>query len=490
MSTPCFLAETPRGKSGHCFIAPPGYEQRSEQVASFCRVARRHAIGHNFMAVQHQVKQRTSIGERERSGDEVLLLVGVNIAQLTNGQKQDLVAVLERRLRDFAQLLERIDWDREQQGALVIRQEFAVWVADDRLTDLPVASVDDRPLVTAREEHRGGTQERHKTHGDGQRKYLVPFLLGIVLLTSVTTEVITGWISKGGSTISQAVIHWIGKPPPPPDPERKNFEIALQTLASAYGDTSHEEKLLQALYRRISQGTAPQDTAGGLSTEAMRDALYQQSDIREALDYYRRATSIRDPYMFLAESEIAPELRALLDHEPYTVEMIRDARRLLAHFAAAFVQLQKDATESGVSAAPSDDPFVQVVLQVLSLACRGCKDSDPLLPFFSVQDEDIIRIFRALWLQERVPLRAVLPQRDYPKLYGSEGNLASFLHAIEEYQPKISAKIRENKAQAERQVQNTTTLGQLVKAYNGLEDFFQKLGTPLPPLAVLPPSGP
>lgn len=131
MGAPFLLAETPRGGPfGHRFLVPPGAKLKpTEVVAYFHRAAL--GPGRDFIAVSRQVGQHLPTGA-VREGAETLLLAGLEVKALEQGQVQQLRQLLERLLPELAQLVTAgIDWQKAGPQTLIVRDELAAWLGPE-----------------------------------------------------------------------------------------------------------------------------------------------------------------------------------------------------------------------------------------------------------------------------------------------------------------------------------------------------------------------
>jgi len=123
---PFLIAETPNaGPHGHRFLVPPECDWDDARIAEFIGRGRERAewIGGNYIAVSRRATQHST----GRSADEVLVLVGIDTAKLTNADREQVV----QRLRD---LLAEVDavagahkWNGEQ-GLVVRLPVLGVWL--------------------------------------------------------------------------------------------------------------------------------------------------------------------------------------------------------------------------------------------------------------------------------------------------------------------------------------------------------------------------
>jgi hypothetical protein len=488
MSRPFFIAETPRaGQFGHCFIVPPGSEHASARVADFCRAATQHTAGQNFVAARHRVEQRLTTGV-VRPAVEILVLAGVEYAQLTDAQKQRLGAVLARRLSDLAQLIDRIAWEQERQGMMVTRQELADWVHADRLEDLPLAREHTRPLLAHPHNCSQAPMQlsgRFQRAQDTVSRVLRPSakiaaLLGSVVLVALLIGMMAAWGPKAVERI------WVPSPHrpqlTPSNPEFELFARALNDLAAACGQPS--ETFVAAMYHaRYPLATS------ALSADQMRNELFQNLRVWEVVEQHRRTGEV-NPYMFFDDKDTTKALREYVGNGLSKVEIILPLRRHLAMLGKAFVDFRAKIGEAGVDKLPDDAPFAKFIGYVASLQCTTCGHIEPVSPFFEKPDTEVLSVFRTLLVQERTLLREVLPEQEYRRLYGGEVSLRSVLDVLSTYQKQVSARIAAERDWAEEQSRDNAILVQRTKAYRSLESFLRVLGAKedLPLGTTTPPS--
>jgi hypothetical protein len=125
MSRTQLVAETPRaGKWNHRFIVSSTGDLSDSEVAKVVAAARRNLQGEDYLAVSVKTAQSVS----GRTGDEILVLTGIEVNKLSGTQRQQIMAQLEQRLAELAVLVtEKIDWERAGQSLLVERAELAEW---------------------------------------------------------------------------------------------------------------------------------------------------------------------------------------------------------------------------------------------------------------------------------------------------------------------------------------------------------------------------
>jgi hypothetical protein len=235
-----FAAETPRaGESGHRFIVSPGCSEGSSLVAEFCRNAAKYGAGKNFVGVTQPVVQRLPNGAVRR-GVETLVLVGVDYPRLDNGQKQQLKAILTRRLADLETLVtQRIDWKREGQSLAVTRQEFGNWLREDGLLHFPCAPIATGPL----------TERRRLRISYGLAAVLVVIVLGVGTGQYIFKRTNDSDRVKGGAYTESNK----GKQSTKKN-EETSFNEALQKLAKEIDKPFNEVAL--ALYKGVSPDQA------------------------------------------------------------------------------------------------------------------------------------------------------------------------------------------------------------------------------------------
>ncbi len=125
MSRIQLVAETPRAdKWNHRFIVSSTGDLSESEVAKVVAAARRNLQGEDYLAVSVKTAQSVS----GRTGDEILVLTGIEVNKLSGTQRQQIMAQLEQRLAELAVLVtEKIDWERAGQSLLVERAELVEW---------------------------------------------------------------------------------------------------------------------------------------------------------------------------------------------------------------------------------------------------------------------------------------------------------------------------------------------------------------------------
>jgi len=128
------LALTPRaGTMNHRYLVSPGSGLVEAGAAAEVGEALRNtgeegasAEGPSFLAV---CKRGVLQVEGGRSGDEVLLLGGIETAAL-GARRHEVQERLEHRLDDLSELIGRIEWHRER-GMLIEHTELEEWLWSD-----------------------------------------------------------------------------------------------------------------------------------------------------------------------------------------------------------------------------------------------------------------------------------------------------------------------------------------------------------------------
>ena len=142
------IAHTPRaGRHNHRFLIPPGATLADGVLSDFLAAATgspdlSSAAGGNYLAAVREVEQPTT----GRRGQEVLMLVGVDVARLNPDKRRAVDGSLRDRMGDLEDLIVRtVDWERDWDRLLVERPELAEWLR--RLpSGLPVHRTTARPL--------------------------------------------------------------------------------------------------------------------------------------------------------------------------------------------------------------------------------------------------------------------------------------------------------------------------------------------------------
>lgn len=441
-------------------------------------MATTHDMGANFVAVRRQVEQRLPTGT-VRLGVEILLLAGIDYPQLTPAQKQHLGVILHQRLADLEQLIARIAWAHERQGLRVIREEFTAWVQADHLAELPLAPDWDRPRLEA---PRGQSlppappspiaPRRERGHGRWRRVVMIASLslFGVLMLGGVI-----------GTWFQELQQHW--RPTAPPSQQSpcsglnvRTLECFIQTLQDlAAACQQQPSDFVLALHRALRPYTI---TVPDLAQQ--QRALYADGILQEAvLEQYYRRSKIK-PYIFLKDQHVTAALRDLLREEAEASDLatILTVRNALQHLGRLLAALHTQLVEVEGNKLPQDEPFAKVIRYVQALPCAMCAQIEPTFPFLTKADEEVVGVFHALFLHAESPVRQALPAPTYAQLYGPESSLRSVLLALVAYAPQIHSAIEAARERAEKATQNHEHVirGQRTLAYQGLRDFFDRLG--------------
>jgi hypothetical protein len=171
---PFLIAETPNaGPHGHRFLVPPQCDWDDARTARFVGLGRLHAerIGGNYIAVSRRAPQHST----GRSGDEVLVLVGVDTAKLSIDERDRIVRRLRDLLGDIDAVAARHPWAGEPR-LVVPFPELEVWLE----SGFP-------PLRERSAEN--GPQEFGEPTGYGWLSYLIGGLILVVLTISIAETV-------------------------------------------------------------------------------------------------------------------------------------------------------------------------------------------------------------------------------------------------------------------------------------------------------------
>ena len=455
ITIPFFIAETPRaGAFGHCFIVPPGHVPTSTHIAEFCRVAAQHNMGTNFVATSRQVVQRLPTGS-VRQGTEILLLAGINYPKLTEAQLQQLSSVLKIRLDDLERLIENIAWARECQSLKVIRQEFADWVREDQLADLPLVRRCDKPLLAKPRIKPQPLPAQPRPISDGKeggrrfwrRCFKMSSLIGTVLLAGVIAVSVPKVFQR---LFPQQQENW--QSPCSDLATLACFSQSLQALAVA----CHQpyEKFLTALYRAmVPHGTSDTDV------DHMRQKLFNMRDSSIwdlVVHQYYRHGKIQQPYKLIDDNaRVVSTLQDILSNTSQNIEDILVVRRRIAAFGNIFATFHTDLVRWGTDKLPDDGPFAKLIRDVASRQCAACGNVEPIFPFLVKADQEIVNLFYDIFLLEGVPLREALPAENYAQLYSSERSLQVVLAAIAASNEQIRSAIHAEKNRAKQASSNS-----------------------------------
>jgi hypothetical protein len=129
------IAQTPRaGEGNHCLIVPCRLPISEREVFDRINTAIYESEGKDYIAVSQLVEQTGSV----RQGREILVLVGVNVQQLSNTQRAEVRSKLEYYLSQFEVLVtQTIDWQTDKCTLLIYRTELERWRQDKVFSHLP-----------------------------------------------------------------------------------------------------------------------------------------------------------------------------------------------------------------------------------------------------------------------------------------------------------------------------------------------------------------
>ena len=130
------IAQTPRaGEENHCLIVPPHLPISEREVFNRINKAVYQPQGKDYIAVSRRVEQVTST----RQGREILMLVGIDVRQLSVTQCDEIRSKLTHYLSQFEVLVTHtIGWEKKHgTSSLVQRFELANWGQDPLFNRLP-----------------------------------------------------------------------------------------------------------------------------------------------------------------------------------------------------------------------------------------------------------------------------------------------------------------------------------------------------------------
>jgi hypothetical protein len=131
------IAQTPRaGLRNHCFVVPENFLQLTSrrEVRERLSTALSQAEGNDYIAVSKTVEQVAS----SRQGREMLVLVGIDVQQLSENDRKNVRTKLYDYLSQLEILVtETIDWEKSDGDFFVLRSELDKWGQDKFFKDLP-----------------------------------------------------------------------------------------------------------------------------------------------------------------------------------------------------------------------------------------------------------------------------------------------------------------------------------------------------------------
>jgi len=132
------IAQTPRaGLRNHCFVVPEHFSEliSRREVGERISAAINQPEGDDYIAVSKAVEQMGS----SRQGYEILLLVGVDVKQLSESARNKVRSKLVDYLPQFEILVtQTIDWEKSGSDLFVQRRELQEWGQDSVFRHLPV----------------------------------------------------------------------------------------------------------------------------------------------------------------------------------------------------------------------------------------------------------------------------------------------------------------------------------------------------------------
>ncbi|RKZ87756.1 MAG: hypothetical protein DRR19_13250 [Candidatus Parabeggiatoa sp. nov. 1] len=132
---PLFLiAQTPRaGEENHCLVVPSNLPISEREAFNRVNAAIHQPEGHDYIAVSQTVEQTATT----RHGREILVLVGLDVNQLSTTQREEVCAKLKYYLFKFERLVTQTNWPKTEGCALKHRSELDKWGQDTLFNSLP-----------------------------------------------------------------------------------------------------------------------------------------------------------------------------------------------------------------------------------------------------------------------------------------------------------------------------------------------------------------
>lgn len=117
------VIETPSaGQHNHRFIVATSCSYSESYISNIINAANSNLEGDNYIAINYEIVQSSS----GRTGKEVLVLVGVDVKQLSDPERDKIQQQLAT--LDVATLItETIDWNKDGKEILILRPELGEW---------------------------------------------------------------------------------------------------------------------------------------------------------------------------------------------------------------------------------------------------------------------------------------------------------------------------------------------------------------------------
>ncbi len=453
IETPFLIAETPRaGSLGFRWLVPFDTDGLEETLQAFVRWGKEQVPGRNFLAVSREVTQ-VAANEAVRQAPEVLVLVGVAVGKLEEGQEDRLRRALDELLVNDVEPLvtgDGINWNVEGRDVFVVCPELSEWMERSKFADLPTTPVDRGPLVI-RAWHKWLTRKRLRVAGWAATAAATLFLLaclGVWFLPYLPRS-------------------------PKPDPEvvspsddefdRHKFRDALKILADRCG--TDQEALVKDLQRAVDSGR----------TGDPIDDLYRCEELRSELETcYRQRESAPaiDPYLFISKARTRhigpfyggnnPDLRQTLK-----------VRTTLAELGQALSKLREELEGAPLQwFSAKDRKFLKLLTfcrdHVLPKFPKNEYDQEVAGPFFAKSDEAVVMALLDVF-SERSPLSDALPGEQLKAFYSGQAPYES-LRAVSENRDQISRAIT-------AEINDIHKDHWLEKDYRSVEDAYRALGS-------------
>lgn len=134
MARPFLLAQSPRaGNKNHRYLVSKGSELDEGAAVNLIAAAQKNPYSTDYLSVRKCGVQQVDGG---RTGDEVLLLGGINATLLKNKKKEKVLNCLKQHLEDLNGIIGKINWE-SRIGLLVEDETFSRWLDEDFQKILP-----------------------------------------------------------------------------------------------------------------------------------------------------------------------------------------------------------------------------------------------------------------------------------------------------------------------------------------------------------------
>jgi hypothetical protein len=388
MSIPFYVVETPRaGELNHRFLVPDDLPTvpSADKLIKLVAAAQRSdgGEGTSFLAAWHQVRQQ-SPNQAVREAREIIVLVGVAVAQLPSLQKKQVFEKLNSRLIDLGPVVAAWKNNSPLQGTSTVEKVtfLADWAQNDRIRELPTIRSETKPPGHI---SRSNWLPRWSKL---PMMYKLALVFAAIIAFVFTAETLKKWFDPAGRPDVPAA----SASPSPELTGFADFRVALQSLAKRCRTTERE------LAQNILDESPGVKTREGDPVKA----LFTMSDVQAIISKDDAgAMKPNDLRLFVQKDK---NLDDLLDVSPIPADVSLNLRRQLRDFRTACSELEQS-TEA--TTFPEEQTWHRVVVLVRNNSFPRTNVM-PVSPFFDEQDAKTVSLLASLLTEDNAPLDGMI----------------------------------------------------------------------------------